>query len=576
MTRRTLVPSIPDVRDDNLREVLTAIKSTLEVREGMIGDPLDRAATLRDLVALNIAGTDQTNLAIDNTGAAIPVSPVWLPLPDGYDPTTDFTIPPAPTGLVATGGFTNVVLDWNGAPYRNHSYTEIWRNTTDNLGTAIRIGITPADVYSDAAEPSTTYYYWIRFVSKANIYGPYNATSGTPATTAIDVTEAISNLTDEITGSQLFVDLGTRVGSSEVSINSLNGQYTVKIDNNGYVSGFGLASTSNTTTPSSSFIVRADSFSIANPAGPNIVAPAMPFIVRTTETTVDGVTVPVGVYITDAFIQNGSIVSAKIGTAAITTAKISDAAITTAKIGSAAITAATISDGAITTAKIGDAAITTAKIASAAITSALINDAAITTAKIADAAITSAKIGSLAVDTANINSGAITTAKIGNAAITTATINDGAITNAKLGAASVGTLKIAGEAVFVTRSNSNFIESVTVTQTALDICSVNVTISGLGADETAPLIVQGFTNYSPAGTNGASIVSFLRVGSSGAITGEYGVTVGAFATFSGVQGFVALGNGTYTFRIMIKTGTPGDANKTVGIVSSILVQTGKR
>lgn len=48
---------------------------------------------------------------------------------------------------------------------------------------------------------------------------------------------------------------------------NLFGQYTVKIDNNGYVSGFGLASTTVDGTPFSDFQIRADRFSITNPAG---------------------------------------------------------------------------------------------------------------------------------------------------------------------------------------------------------------------------------------------------------------------------------------------------------------------
>lgn len=437
MTRETIIPSIPEVRDDNVREVLTAIKATLEVREGRIGDPLDEGVTMRDLLALNVASTDQSNLATNNAGNKLPVSTVFLPSPDNYDPATDFTIPPAPTGLIATGGFTNVVLDWNGAPYRNHSYTEIWRNTVDNLGTATRIGITPADVYADAAEPSTKYFYWIRYVSKANIYGPYNSTSGTPATTAINISSAIANLTDQIASSQQFVDLGTRIVSAETGIsslqvmtssqatsiqtltstvngnstsiqtlqttaNGLSGQYTVKIDNNGYVTGYGLASTATNGTPTSTFAVRADSFYVANPAGPG-VAPAMPFIVRTTSTTINGVSVPAGVYITDAFIQNGSIAEAKIGGAAITSAKIQDAAIVSAKIADAAITSAKITDAAITTAKINDAAITAAKIADATITSAKIQNAAISLAKIDTATITN--LSSIKADLGTITAG---------------------------------------------------------------------------------------------------------------------------------------------------------------------------
>lgn len=101
----------------------------------------------------------------------------------------------------------------------------------------------------------------------------------------------------------------------------MSGQYTVKIDNNGYVAGFGLASTAVNSTPFSDFIVRADRFSISSPSGPS-VAPKTPFIVTTTASVINGVSVPAGVYIDTAAIQNGSIVNAKIGDATIESAKI--------------------------------------------------------------------------------------------------------------------------------------------------------------------------------------------------------------------------------------------------------------
>lgn len=47
---------------------------------------------------------------------------------------------------------------------------------------------------------------------------------------------------------------------------NLYAQYTVKIDQSGYVSGFGLASETVNSVPYSQFTVRADRFSIANPA----------------------------------------------------------------------------------------------------------------------------------------------------------------------------------------------------------------------------------------------------------------------------------------------------------------------
>jgi hypothetical protein len=95
------------------------------------------------------------------------------------------------------------------------------------------------------------------------------------------------------------------------------------------VSGFGLASTANNATPFSDFIIRADRFSVASPSGPGIT-PVIPFIVTTTPQTINGVSVPVGVYINGAFIQNGTITNAKIGNAVIDDAKI--VSLTAAKI----------------------------------------------------------------------------------------------------------------------------------------------------------------------------------------------------------------------------------------------------
>lgn len=348
MTRETKVASIPDIRDDNVTEVLRAIKNVLEVREGHLGDALDQNATLRDLVDLSVL---QTGGATSLTGGqTVPVVPTVPPVV-GYNPATDYTTPPLPSTLRATGGFTNVYLEWDGAPYKNNAYTEIWRSSVDNLGTAVMIGTTAASVYADPAKPDTTYYYWIRFVSSANIPGPYNQTSGTVATTAIDVSAALSALSGELTKSQLFIDLGSRIASAETGIVSLrsiigtsasdlltlsstvgknssslqiqskvvdglSAQYTVKTDVNGHVAGFGLATTTNSGTPTSAFIVRADKFGIAGASTPGEADPLspayMPFIVTTTTTTINGKSYPAGTWIDTAFIANATITTAQI------------------------------------------------------------------------------------------------------------------------------------------------------------------------------------------------------------------------------------------------------------------------
>lgn len=147
---------------------------------------------------------------------------------------------------------------------------------------------------------------------------------------AIRTVQNVSAAADSSFANQLQT-LTVSTGTSNAALETLSritagpdgvtAQYTIKLDVNGYVSGFGLSSSSNG-TPSSDFAIRADNFYIASPAGPGI-APAMPFIVRTTPTTINGVAVPAGVYMTDAFVQNGTITNAKIANAAIDNAKIS-------------------------------------------------------------------------------------------------------------------------------------------------------------------------------------------------------------------------------------------------------------
>ena len=165
------------------------------------------------------------------------------------------------------------------------------------------------------------------------------------------------------------------------------------------MSGFGLASTANNATPFSEFIVRADAFAIASPSGPGI-APSEPFIVRTTPTTINGVSVPAGVYIKDAFIQNGSISNAKIGDAAIDNAKI--ASLSADKITAGTINADRIGANSISGDKLNTnllaaklAQITTAYVDTANISDAAINIAKIDTATITDLSSLSADIGTI-------------------------------------------------------------------------------------------------------------------------------------------------------------------------------------
>lgn len=106
----------------------------------------------------------------------------------------------------------------------------------------------------------------------------------------------------------------------------LSAHYTMKIDQNGWVSGFGLMSlTEPNSAATSAFYVRADRFAIGSPAAPapDGTAPpeaSIPFIVQTTATTDPGTgaAIPPGVYMRDAFIKNASVDTLKIAGHAVT------------------------------------------------------------------------------------------------------------------------------------------------------------------------------------------------------------------------------------------------------------------
>ena len=160
--------------------------------------------------------------------------------------------------------------------------------------------------------------------------GAVETTAGNAATSAqltaesTARTNADSALASDITSLTTTVGNNTTsISTNATSINGVEAQYTVKIDNNGAVAGFGLASTTSAAgNITSEFIVNADRFAVIN-SGTTVTNPtgshnaSVPFTVVSSQTTLNGETVPAGVYMADAFIKNGSLVSAKIGSLAV-------------------------------------------------------------------------------------------------------------------------------------------------------------------------------------------------------------------------------------------------------------------
>ena len=267
---------------------------------------------------------------------------------------------------------------------------------------------------------------------------------------------AISTLTST-TGTNT-ADISTLTSTQ----NGVKAQHAVTINNNGFISGFGLISELIDDEVTSSFSVQADSFSLASATSSGIwdseesyliidvvtylgkeykaktnnsnkVPDAnasdwedittIPFVVYTSNTNVtkngEVVTIPKGVYIQDAFIQTASINTANIQNAAITNAKIND--LDASKITAGFISADRIESGSID-----------AKIAN------------IGWAKIEDVSITNADINDLSAE--KINAGTLSSDRLSVDGATIDTDGTGQLIIKDLG---VSTIKIANQAVTI-------------------------------------------------------------------------------------------------------------------------------
>lgn len=373
---------------DQIVAWLQNLRTAITTREPIsTGDKLNKFVTRGELVNLNVLALTQGGTfgvgslaggGSEVIGGGVPVYDDSPP-----DPITGLTV----TGMLThflvefdaptyTNGGGNAYTEIYAANYAGSGALPTFADAVlvYELSGSTTIAAIPA-------QPAQTTCFWVGAVTRGGIrqvdgVGPTGGLHGVEATTGADVSGLLEVLNNEITETQLFSALGARIDlvdasagvtgsvnarvaseassrstadsalassistlSSTVGTNtaaiateattraaadgSLFAQYTVKLDVNGYVSGFGLASTSTGAAPYSAFIIRSDSFTVASPSGPGIT-PVTPFTVITTPTTINGVSVPVGVYMDAAYILNGTLVNAKIGNLAVDDAKIAD------------------------------------------------------------------------------------------------------------------------------------------------------------------------------------------------------------------------------------------------------------
>ena len=106
-----------------------------------------------------------------------------------FDSTThvmagDSSAPATPTGLTATGGFESITLDWNSNTESDLRGYYLYENTSNNSGSATRLGLISVDLFTRSNLPSSaTRYYWVSAVD-------YSGNESSKSTVASATTDA--------------------------------------------------------------------------------------------------------------------------------------------------------------------------------------------------------------------------------------------------------------------------------------------------------------------------------------------------------------------------------------------------
>lgn len=282
------VPGIPTasldaIADENTRQVLKAMVDGWNVRNGSSGQGDSAFVTKGEL------GSATGHKLIGGIG--------------GKNFVQGPSVTPGGGGALTPADINRIITDMQASVMESVLFKELGDRvrliqiTASGVATGLSTEVTNRTNADNAIVSSVTTQF-------ATVNGNLAALQTAQTTTANNV----SALSSSLTTLQATVGSNTAAISSEYTArvnadNDIYAKYAVKIDVNGYVTGFGLISTANNSTPYSDFIVRADRFSIGSPSGPGIT-PRVPFIVYTTnQTMADGTIIPPGVYMDYAMVK---------------------------------------------------------------------------------------------------------------------------------------------------------------------------------------------------------------------------------------------------------------------------------
>ena len=92
--------------------------------------------------------------------------------------------PPAPTGVIVTGGLGNITIEWDWID--EATSTEIFVSETNDIKTAKRLAKVNSRTYTHEVGAKQVRYYWLRHTRGVNI-GPFNQRTGTRGESSVDI-----------------------------------------------------------------------------------------------------------------------------------------------------------------------------------------------------------------------------------------------------------------------------------------------------------------------------------------------------------------------------------------------------
>lgn len=103
--------------------------------------------------------------------------------------------PPAPTGVIVTGGLGNITIEWDWID--EATSTEIFVSETNDIKTAKRLAKVNSRTYTHEVGAKQVRYYWLRHTRGVNI-GPFNQRTGIRGESSVDIDAELEILNEKL------------------------------------------------------------------------------------------------------------------------------------------------------------------------------------------------------------------------------------------------------------------------------------------------------------------------------------------------------------------------------------------